>query len=331
MRFSVGTDDDVDDFAEGSNSQPPPPKKPKIQLSTPITSSTISHDNNNNNNLSHDIIIREKKDEYDHVNNLIDTKDYTEKDDNPLVWVSLTDPDVLDCPVCRESLTTPVFQCENGHVACASCCIKINNKCPCCAFPIGYNRCRAIEKVIESVRISCENFGFGCKERIIYSQKYEHENACIYAPCACPIGNCNFEGPVKSLYAHLNGFHANSEDHFQFNCPFTVCLGRDQGNLVIQEQADGTIFILNHSYEFIGHAFDVVCVGSSPSKKRFYYDILVCDGDSKLKLQSSVGAISNAKNCTHRKRLLVPNDFIGSSNFIKLELCIWRDSNPNIS
>ncbi|KAH7845541.1 hypothetical protein Vadar_003322 [Vaccinium darrowii] len=58
----------------------------------------------------------------------------------------LTDPDVLDCPICLEHLISPVFQCNNGHVACSSCCIKLGNKCPSCSMPIGYNRCRAIEK-----------------------------------------------------------------------------------------------------------------------------------------------------------------------------------------
>ncbi|KAL4392627.1 hypothetical protein AHAS_Ahas03G0364000 [Arachis hypogaea] len=40
----------------------------------------------------------------------------------------------------------PVGSCENGHIACSNCCARLGNKCPMCSMPIGYNRCRAIEK-----------------------------------------------------------------------------------------------------------------------------------------------------------------------------------------
>ncbi|PQQ07984.1 putative E3 ubiquitin-protein ligase SINA-like 6 [Prunus yedoensis var. nudiflora] len=83
--------------------------------------------------------------------------------DGSLVF-TLADPEVLDCLICYEPLTIPVFQCENGHIACSSCCTKSKNKCPSCSMPIGYNRCRAIEKILESIRISCQNIKHGCKE-----------------------------------------------------------------------------------------------------------------------------------------------------------------------
>ncbi|CAL9223892.1 unnamed protein product [Arabidopsis halleri] len=57
---------------------------------------------------------------------------------------------ILDCPVCCEPLTIPVFQCDNGHLACSSCCPKLSNKCPACSLPIGNNRCVAMERVLES-------------------------------------------------------------------------------------------------------------------------------------------------------------------------------------
>ncbi|GMH30613.1 LOW QUALITY PROTEIN: hypothetical protein Nepgr_032456 [Nepenthes gracilis] len=80
------------------------------------------------------------------------------------VSVILSDPDVLDCSICFEPLTIPVFQCENGHTACRSCCVKLKSKCPSCSEKIGHNRCRAIEKVIESVKIQCCYVNYGCKE-----------------------------------------------------------------------------------------------------------------------------------------------------------------------
>ncbi|PON58509.1 E3 ubiquitin-protein ligase SIN-like [Trema orientale] len=63
------------------------------------------------------------------------------------------DTDVFDCHICFDTLTIPFFQCENGHLACSSCCTKLKNMCPSCSFSIGYNRFRAIEKVLEADKV----------------------------------------------------------------------------------------------------------------------------------------------------------------------------------
>uniref|UniRef100_A0A0D3E845 RING-type domain-containing protein n=1 Tax=Brassica oleracea var. oleracea TaxID=109376 RepID=A0A0D3E845_BRAOL len=64
------------------------------------------------------------------------------------------DLEVLDCPICTEPLIAPIFQCDNGHTVCSICCPKLRNKCPFCALPIGDKRCRAMEKVFESISLS---------------------------------------------------------------------------------------------------------------------------------------------------------------------------------
>ncbi|CAA7057590.1 unnamed protein product [Microthlaspi erraticum] len=53
----------------------------------------------------------------------------------------MLDFDVINCPVCCEPLAVPIFQCENGHLDCSSCCPKLSNKCPACALPVGHIRC----------------------------------------------------------------------------------------------------------------------------------------------------------------------------------------------
>jgi hypothetical protein len=63
------------------------------------------------------------------------------------------------------------IQCENGHIACSSCCIKLSNKCPSCFWPIGYIRCRAIEKVLEVVKIPCQNSSMGAKKWLLTVEK----------------------------------------------------------------------------------------------------------------------------------------------------------------
>ncbi|KAJ0239928.1 hypothetical protein HA466_0226410 [Hirschfeldia incana] len=64
---------------------------------------------------------------------------------------AMLDLGLLDCPICVEPLSIPIFQCDNGHLACSSCCPKLKNKCPSCALPVGHSRCRAMETVLKSV------------------------------------------------------------------------------------------------------------------------------------------------------------------------------------
>nr|XP_048327861.1 E3 ubiquitin-protein ligase SINA-like 10 isoform X2 [Ziziphus jujuba var. spinosa] len=155
------------------------------------------------------------------------------------ISVKLTDPDVLDCSICYEPLAIPVFQCENGHVACSSCCGKIEHKCPSCSWPIGYNRCRAIEKVLEAVRISCSNTKYGCKELVRYSDKKSHESTCIHSPCSCPHPGCNVVSSAGNLYQHFRCKHVDCAVRFQYNCTFNVALDANERFQILQEQDEG--------------------------------------------------------------------------------------------
>ncbi|KAJ0087803.1 hypothetical protein Patl1_32981 [Pistacia atlantica] len=98
-------------------------------------------------------------------------------------------------------------QCENGHIACSSCCTKIRNKCPSCCLPIGYNCCRAIEKVLESIKIKCQNTKYGCKETTSFTKKLDHAKTCHHAPCSYPMSDYNFVGSCTQLYKHFRDEH----------------------------------------------------------------------------------------------------------------------------
>lgn len=100
-----------------------------------------------------------------------DEEENNERSDKTII--TLTDPDLFECPICYEPLTIPVFQCnQNGHIACSSCISKINNKCPSCSGSIFSNRCRAIEKILESVStISCRNAKLDAKSRSLMTKE----------------------------------------------------------------------------------------------------------------------------------------------------------------
>ncbi|EOA34023.1 hypothetical protein CARUB_v10021519mg [Capsella rubella] len=72
---------------------------------------------------------------------------------------------LLDRPLCCHPLTSLIFQCENGHIACSSCCVMLmSNKWTSCTLPVGIYRCRILERLVEAVFLPCRNAKHGCPE-----------------------------------------------------------------------------------------------------------------------------------------------------------------------
>ncbi|KAE9603268.1 putative aminoacyltransferase, E1 ubiquitin-activating enzyme [Lupinus albus] len=217
------------------------------------------------------------------------------------ISITLMDPDVLDCCICYEPFSAPIFQCENGHIACSNCCSRLGNKCPMCSMPIGYNRCRAIEKVLESIKMSCLNTKYGCKEKFNYSKKNDHEKECIYIPCLCPHPGCDFVAASKELSLHFSHRHIGSAIPFEKN--------------------DGSLFIVHNSREHLGNIVHLGCIGPK-SIKGFHYEILARSQGSSLILTSLTKIIQGFfPNPPSTGRLLIPSDFFGAGT-LKLDIRI---------
>lgn len=245
---------------------------------------------------------------------------------------TLTDPDSLDCPICFDNLSTPVFQCRNGHLACSSCCVKLGNKCPSCSSWIGNDRCRAVEKILESIKIPCQNMKYGCREMVFYCKKHEHEDICIYGPCSCPLPDCDFIDCSGKLYLHFSTKHSKSAKSFRYDVHFSIALDVQQTFVILQEEKEGTIFILNSWPEYFGIVIYVSCIAPSTSKPGFCYDIEARSRGSSVKLLSFtefVPAFVELGHCTLKRFLVVPRDFVGLDGRLKLELRIWGPSSSS--
>ncbi|XP_019182859.1 PREDICTED: E3 ubiquitin-protein ligase SINA-like 7 [Ipomoea nil] len=252
------------------------------------------------------------------------------------ISATLIDPDVLDCPICFMSLTIPLFQCENGHIACASCCIKLINKCPSCASPIGFNRCRALEKVVESLKVPCPNNTYGCEESIKYNKLRDHEPTCIHTPCSCPNRACKFLGSSKEVYTHFTNRHVQAK-RITFNSPRQISLKKNQRFIYLQEKTGGVVFVVNHHMDPLGSAVNVICIAPGSSKRRFLYKLVArgeeencgCKGGSgekttSIKLEAVAENIPKWDPSAALKIfLLVPGNVISDSwDHLKLEVCI---------
>ncbi|XP_057524729.1 E3 ubiquitin-protein ligase SINA-like 10 [Amaranthus tricolor] len=298
-KFSIFNDEDEDD----EEFIIPSPKRRRTY--TPQSTSALNHDHQQQSSSS--------QDEHN-----TDSSVGSTKSSGP-VSIILSDPDVFDCPICFCPLTIPVFQCDNGHIACSTCCNNLVDKCPSCCGKIGNNRCRAIEKVIESVQVSCCYLRYGCKETINYCRKHEHEEKCLYAPCLCPFRDCLFRGSSKRLTNHMRKEHAGRVIRFRYNSIFSISPQMDEKVLVLQEDKDGTLFILSHGSKIV-----VRCFNPTLSNGRFSYDLVLRRGSTSLKFQSFT-------HCTAEKYsdppsedyVLIPAYFYLSGGRAKLEICIW--------
>ncbi|KAI8032668.1 E3 ubiquitin-protein ligase SINA-like 10 [Camellia lanceoleosa] len=296
----------------------------------------------------------EDQNEAGHPSNGVACNDDRERNS---VSVILTDPDVLDCPICFDHLSIPVYQCENGHLVCSSCCSKLGSKCPSCAWPIYYHRCRGIEKVIESVKISCQNMEYGCEETenmslvgdvevvvepvrmfcrnrdygctetLNYTEKTDHEETCAYAPCPCPLQDCSFVGSAEQLSLHFSSKHWDSGRRFQYNCPLPVYLCKDEQFLILQAEEDGLLFLLNKGIENIGLTVMITCIGPSSSKEQFFYDVVSERGISSLRLKSCTQNFpGRVEGLPPVDFLLIPFGYVSSSGQLNLEVCIWNST-----
>ncbi|KAI4308144.1 hypothetical protein L6164_031248 [Bauhinia variegata] len=250
----------------------------------------------------------------------------TEKEDEEESSISpfLTNIEVLQCFICYELLTSPVFQCKNGHSACSSCCSKVNKKCPVCSSSIGDMRNRAIEDVLESLMVPCPNAKYGCKGMVNYNKKNEHRKSCMHAPCSCPYSECRFVSSSDELSLHFRRKHESSAMSFTYEEKFKFSLVVTEKRVVLQEK-DGDLFVLNNSSVVnVGNLLSVSRIAPQSSKFACNYWLFCYSDRSK---RSSLKFDSITDNCQGRHlihrpsrgSLLVPSAF---SRFQYIELRI---------
>ena len=213
------------------------------------------------------------------------------------------------------------IQCENGHIGCSDCCLQLRNKCPMCLMPIGYNRCRAVEKLLESIKISCPYAKYGCKEMFSCSVKSSHEKECIYVPCKCPHSGCNFLASSKELALHFSHRHVGFGIQFIYDKFISVSVNIRQKEIVLLDQNDARLFILHNNLVAMGNMVHISCIGPK-TITGFHYDVLSrCQGTTLI-LQSTMNTIQdNNGGAAKNGFLLIPPESFDSGQ-LKLDIRI---------
>ncbi|KAE9595814.1 putative aminoacyltransferase, E1 ubiquitin-activating enzyme [Lupinus albus] len=117
--------------------------------------------------------------------------------------------ELLECPVCTNSMYPPIHQCHNGHTLCSTCKTRVNNRCPTCRQELGDIRCLALEKIAESLELPCRYSSLGCPDIFPYYSKLKHESICNFRPYNCPYtgSDCSVVGDISYLVTHLRDDH----------------------------------------------------------------------------------------------------------------------------
>ncbi|KFK40945.1 hypothetical protein AALP_AA2G064200 [Arabis alpina] len=223
----------------------------------------------------------------------------------------LFDLDSLSCPICFEVLTIPIFQCDNGHLACSSCCPKLGNKCPSCASPIGHNRCRAMETVLESVCVPCRNAKLGCTKKASYGNELTHEKECKFSLCSCPVEDCNYTALHEDLYVHYTKIHWSICWLDVFSCGNSFGAKNITDKILIQrEYKRSLLFAVQCFKEPYGLYVTVSCIApSAPEVGEFSYHL-------------SYTMVLEASSLTPQEDfMLIPLSFL-RGNGLEMEICI---------
>ncbi|ESQ47280.1 hypothetical protein EUTSA_v10027864mg [Eutrema salsugineum] len=251
---------------------------------------------------------------------------------------TLLDLSILDCPICFEAFTIPIFQCDNGHLACSSCCAKLSDKCPSCASPIGHIRCRAMESVLESILIPCANAKLGCAKNVSYGKVSTHEKECAFSLCSCPVLDCNYTGPYKDLYDHYKFTHRKKwstglaymiSNYRQSS--FGAKMNISDKIFIIVNDTRSLLFVVQCFREPYGVYVTVRCIApSAPEVGEFSYQISYKSVDEHTMFYKSpvVKRIREVSFQTPQENsmLLIPLSWL-SGDSLEINICIKKKTN----
>ncbi|KAG2321526.1 hypothetical protein Bca52824_014739 [Brassica carinata] len=254
----------------------------------------------------------------------------TEEEEEVVRSGTLLELDLLDCPVCCQALTTPIFQCDNGHIACSSCCTNLRNRCPSCTLPIGVYRNRMMERIVQAIIVPCPNAKHGCTDQFSYGKELAHEKECIFALCYCPAPDCNYSGLCNDLYRHYHANHHGSWESFSCTYEGQAWMHISDKILVLQEGRDGPLVAIQCFEEEQGVYVTVNCITScAPGVSEFSFKLSYSpygapDRSMSFGLRKMNRIQKVSFETPDKDFMFVPRYFQNGVTSLKMNICIRR-------
>lgn len=236
---------------------------------------------------------------------------------------------VLECPVCIEYMSPPIYICQNGHSFCESCKNKIS-VCSFCKSKMGNSRNYSLEHLSGLVYPPCKNHKLGCTFRSLLSEVKQHEVGCLRYKCPLDgksdglgvITRCKWFGTYEELLEHSKTAHSCIQgDKFVGSC--SMSMKKDSYILVY---AYGHLFsAVSRTEPGKGLYFDMVFVGPPELTPKFGFYIEFKAGAKRLIYYEACKYVSEGesvfKNCLSiGGSALIP--FIDDNSFVRINVRI---------
>lgn len=86
---------------------------------------------------------------------------------------------ILECPICAEFPSPPIFSCEKGHFICNGC-IRLVDACTSCLSPFTQVRNYPLEAIVERTKFKCRYRDLGCEESVLGATYVAHVDNCLF-------------------------------------------------------------------------------------------------------------------------------------------------------
>ena len=127
---------------------------------------------------------------------------------------------VCICQICLDTPRDNIYQCEEGHIICATCKKTYTASssshashvlCPTCKIDTKFaNRNAILEQIIESLELSCKYQSNGCDHKSSKVTRLRHEMECVFR-LKCLFPECKFRYNDRlSLMKHIKEEHLHS-------------------------------------------------------------------------------------------------------------------------
>lgn len=190
----------------------------------------------------------------------------------------------LDCPVCKEFMVSPIYQCKIGHSICATCKTTIDN-CPICRTDFGETRNFALENLTKFVIYPCKYSVYDCPFVSGPEEIKEHEKECLLGIYKCPLNNCNWKGKISDIMAHANNLHEDNifeevflnsderaiifDENTHFEEEFLTCIGNRD------------IFKIEYKYQNKKFYWWITYIGLSAECEKLFFELQFSDEDKR--------------------------------------------------
>ncbi|KAG5888201.1 hypothetical protein JTB14_036212 [Gonioctena quinquepunctata] len=187
----------------------------------------------------------------------------------------------FECPVCKNFMKPPIYQCQSGHSICNLCRPRLE-KCPTCRSTFGNTRNYSLEGLTTGVQYPCVYHDSGCTEISSVTEIMKHETECPFKPYNCPFTNCSLTGNHDTIINHLINSHFDSVI-YSGTTGYTESFRLDQNSCYGKVFDRKCIIAFNHIFRLTCKRVAEHCLmaaevfGCKNDSKTFVYEVAIID------------------------------------------------------